>query len=88
MGLLFKKGALEFVVKILDLQRVSKNSFLKLNFLQVVFKDFDHNYYNNSLKCAANRTIFSVTSVTVSTKSELFLEINTLANLRISASNN
>ena len=88
VGLLFKKGVLEFVVKILDLQRVSKNSFLKLNFLQIVFKDFDHNYYNNSLKYAANRTIFSLTSATVSTKSELFLEINILVNLRISASNN
>ena len=33
------------------LQKVSKNSFIKLNFL----KD---NYYNNSLKYAANRALF------------------------------
>ena len=38
----------------------------------IFFKDFDHNYYNNSLKYAANKTLFSITPVTLSTKSEGF----------------
>ena len=37
------------------------------------FKDFDDNYYNNSLKYATNRTLFS-TAVSVSAKSEVFLK--------------
>ena len=59
----------------MHLQRVSKSFLLKLNFSsQIFFKDFDHNYYNNSLKHAANRTPFSITPVTVSTKREVFLK--------------
>ena len=38
------------------------------------FKDFDHNYYNNLLKYAANRTLFSKTPVTVNTKTEVYLK--------------
>ena len=60
VGLLFKKGVLKFEVKILD-KYTSKE-----------FKDFDHNYYNNSLKYAANRTLFSKTPVIVSTESKFF----------------
>ena len=76
MGLFFKKGVLEIVVQILDkyTYRVSKNSFLKLNFFTGIFKEFDHNCYDNSLKYAAKRTLFSITPVTVSTKSEAFLK--------------
>ena len=44
--------------RLICVQRVSKNSFLKLNFLKYIFKDFDHNYYNNSLKYSGNRTLF------------------------------
>ena len=41
----------------------------------VTYVDFDHNYYNNNLKYAANRTLFSsITPVTVSTESEVFLK--------------
>ena len=39
-------------------KRVSKNLFLKLNFFTDIFQGFCHSYYNNSLKCAANRTFF------------------------------
>ena len=74
MGLFFKKAVLEFAVKILETYnyRVSQYSVRKLNCR--LFKDFDQNYYNNSLKYAANRTIFSRTPVTVNTKSEVFLK--------------
>ena len=77
MGLFFEKGALEFVAKILD--KYTSKEFLKIPFENwtsslISFKDFDHNYYNNSLKYAANRTLFSKTPVTVSTKSEVFLK--------------
>ena len=37
------------------------------------FKDFDYNYYNNSLKYVANNT-FSITTVLVSTKGEVYLK--------------
>ena len=59
MGLSFKKGVLEIVVQILDkyTYRVSKNRFLKLNFFTGIFKGFDHNYYDNSLKYAAKRNL-------------------------------
>ena len=39
-----------------------------MNFLKDIFKDFDYNYYNNGLKNAANRTLFSITAVLVSEK--------------------
>ena len=65
VGLFFKKGVLEFVVKILD--KYTNKQFLKIPFL-------DHNYYNNSLKYAANRTVFSKTFVIVITKSEVFIK--------------
>ena len=73
VGLFFKKGVLEFVAKILD--KYTYKEFLKIPFSsQIFFKDFDHNYYNNSLKYPANRTLFSITAVTVGTKSEVFLK--------------
>ena len=74
MRLFFKKTVLEFAVKILETYnyRVSKHSFRKLNCRH--FKEFNHNYYNNSLKYAANRTLFSRTPVTVNKKSEVFLK--------------
>ena len=77
MGLFFKKGVLEFVFKILD--KYTNKEFLKLHFQNwtsspIFFKNFDHNYYNNSLKYAANRTFFPKTPVTVSTKNEVFLK--------------
>ena len=43
-----------------------------MSYFFAFFKDFGHNYYNNSLKYAANRTLFSITPITV-TKSEVFL---------------
>ena len=74
MGLFLKKAVLEFAVNIQQTYnyRVSKHSFRKLNFFIEFFKEFDHNYYNNSLKYAANRTLFSGTPVTINTKSEVF----------------
>ena len=71
--LFFKKDVLEFVVKIL--LKYTNNEFLKIPFQNwtsssIFFKDFDHNYYNNSSKYVANRTLFFKTSVTVSTRSE------------------
>ena len=45
--------------RLIYLQRVFKNLFLKLNFFKDSFcKDFDHNYCNNSLKYVTNRTLF------------------------------
>ena len=44
--------------RLVCIQRVSKNSFLKLNFLEYIVKDLDHNYYNNSLKYLGNRRLF------------------------------
>ena len=44
-----------------------------VNSYGATYVDFDHNYYNNNLKYAANRTLFlSITPVTGSTKSEVF----------------
>ena len=40
------------------LQKVSKNSVLKLNFLKYIFQGFWLPHYNNSLKYAANITLF------------------------------
>ena len=40
----------------------------------IFFKDFDHNYYNGSLKYTANRTLFFIALVTVSSKSEVFIK--------------
>ena len=40
----------------------------------MVFKDFDHNYYNNSLKYAVTRTLPPIIPVAVTTKSEVFLK--------------
>ena len=67
MGLFFKKGVLEFVVKILD--RYTNKEFLKTPFQNsasspIFFKDINHNYCNNSLKYVANSTFFSKTPVT------------------------
>ena len=61
VGLFFKKDVLEFVAKIL--LKYTNNEFLKIPFQNwtsspIFFKDFDHNYYNNSSKYAANRTLF------------------------------
>ena len=72
-----KKNVQEFVVKTLAIY--SCKEFLKIPFenwnsAQIFFTDFDHSYYNNSLKYAANRTLFSITTATRSTKSEVFLK--------------
>ena len=40
------------------LQKVSKNSFLKLNFLKDIFQGFWLQHYNNSLKYMAKITLF------------------------------
>ena len=40
------------------LQKVSKNSFLKLNFLKDIFQGFWLQHYNNSLKYAEKITLF------------------------------
>ena len=90
MGLLFKKVVQKSAVTTLD--RYTYKEFLKIPFWngtssKIFFKDFDHNYYNNYLKYAAKRTLFPVTPVTVSTKSEVYLKAF-LVNSRISASNN
>ena len=73
----FKKDVLNFLVKILE--KYTHKEFLKIPFYtwtssQTFFKHFDHNYYNNNLKYAANSTLVSITPVTVNTKSELFLK--------------
>ena len=57
----FIKGLLEIIVKILD--KYSCKEFLKIPFRtwissQIFSKNFNHNYYNNSLKYAANKTLF------------------------------
>ena len=63
-----------------------------VNSYGATYIDFDHNYYNNSLKYAANKTLFlSITPVTVSTKSEVFLKdfFNKFKEIQVkSASNN
>ena len=44
------KGVLEFCglnPRVIYLQRASKNSFLKLNYLKRYFKVYDHNYYDD-----------------------------------------
>ena len=47
-------------LRLIYLQRVSKKPFLQLNFSKDIFQGFqsDHNYYDNSLKYAGNRTLF------------------------------
>ena len=82
VGLFLKKGVLEFVVKILDLYnnkeflQILWTSSLNWTSSPIFFKNFDLIYYNNSLKYAANRTLFSKTHVKVSTKTEVFLKPN------------
>ena len=48
VGLFFKKSVLGFVVKILC--KYTNKEFLKIPSSQILFKDFDHNYYINSSK--------------------------------------
>ena len=40
---------------------------------QIFFKDFDHNYYNGSLNMQLTEHFFSITLVTISSKSEVFI---------------
>ena len=61
VGLFFKKGILEYLVKIID--KYTYKEFLKISFenwtsSQMFFKDFDHSCENNSLKYDTNRTLF------------------------------
>ena len=51
---------------------MSKDFSLKLNFFTDIFKVFDHNYYSNSLKYEADKTLFPIKPVTLSTKGEGF----------------
>ena len=60
MGTVLQKGCSSICgwnPRLIYLQRVSKKLFLKLNFLKYMFKDFDHNYYNNSLKYSGKAEI-------------------------------
>ena len=61
VGLFFKKGILEYLVKIID--KYTYKEFLKISFenwtsSQTFLKDFDHSCENNSLKYDTNRTLF------------------------------
>ena len=56
-----EKDVQEFVVKTIDIytyKEFLKFFFQNWTFSQIFFKDFDHNYYINSLKYAVNRTLF------------------------------